>query len=226
MSMSKTMMGDDDSNDDGGISVVLNADITHGYDEFATNDLEEEDYDDAEARLQARFQEAMRRRNERCHRATTGGGSGASSPSSSSSLASPSTSAILVSRSSVDTLDTATMEDPDMPRRTVGDDADNNIGGGGAARTDGEDGTRVTTIASRKDEGVSGQSNGRDRRRQYVVSEGGDEGRNVPPELVPLEAHAGGICRIRQQHRAESATGRLEAEFVARHKRLVRVPVQ
>ena len=46
------MMDDDDSNDDGGISVVLNADITHGYDEFATNDLEEEDYDDAEARLQ------------------------------------------------------------------------------------------------------------------------------------------------------------------------------
>ena len=52
--MSKTMMDDDDSNNDGGISVVLDADIAHGYNEFATNVLEEEDYDDAEARLQAR----------------------------------------------------------------------------------------------------------------------------------------------------------------------------
>jgi hypothetical protein len=33
-------------------------------------------------------------------------------------------------QSSVDTSDTATMEDPDMPRRTVGNDADINIGGG------------------------------------------------------------------------------------------------
>jgi hypothetical protein len=65
-----------------------------------------------------------------------------------------------------------------MPRRTVGDDADINIGGGTAARTDGEDGTRATTIASRKDEGASGRSNGRDRRRRYGVSGGGDGGRN------------------------------------------------
>ncbi len=48
--MSKTTMDDDDdSNDDRGISIVLDADITHGYDEFATNNLEVEDYDDAEA---------------------------------------------------------------------------------------------------------------------------------------------------------------------------------